>query len=148
MELPGEAKKTILHGWHTAAGASMHAFGGYDMPIQYGSIFPIAPAVGLFTPAAESIDHIAARPADPAPGATIEYGRYLSAICSECHGGELSGKLVDWKQEDFNKAVRTGILPNGRRLPSAMSPKTFGELNDTELAALWLYLQSLSTTKQ
>ena len=116
-----------------------------DYPaIRYGSIFPIAPAVGLFTPAAEQIDHAAPRPADPVPGATIEYGKYLSVLCAECHGQNLSSKLEKWTQDDFIRAVRTGVLPNGRQLPAAMSPKTFGEMNDMELAALWLYLRSLS----
>ena len=32
-------KKTVLHAWHARAGASMHEFGGFDMPIQYDSIF-------------------------------------------------------------------------------------------------------------
>jgi len=114
---------------------------------RYGPIIPIAPAIGLFTPAAELIDHNATRPADPEPGATIEYGKYLSTICTECHGTSLPGKLENWKEEDFVNAVRTGVLPNGRQLPAAMSPKTFGELNDTELAALWLYLQSLLPAK-
>ena len=31
--------KTALHGWHVGAGASMHEFGGFDMPIQYDSVF-------------------------------------------------------------------------------------------------------------
>jgi mono/diheme cytochrome c family protein len=116
-----------------------------DYPaMRYGSIFPIAPAVGLFTPAAELIDHGSPRPADPVPGATIEYGKYLSVLCSECHGQNLAGKLKNWTQDDFVRAVRTVIVPNGRKLPSAMSPKTFGEMNDMELAALWLYLRSLS----
>jgi len=34
-----EPMKTALHDWHRAAGASMHEFGGFDMPIQYDSIF-------------------------------------------------------------------------------------------------------------
>jgi mono/diheme cytochrome c family protein len=115
-----------------------------DYPaMRVGPIIPIAPAVGLFTPAAELIDHGAPRPADPVPDATIEYGRYLSAICFECHSASLAGKLEKWNEEDFIRAVRTGVLPNGRQLPAAMSPKTFGEMNDTELTALWLYLQSL-----
>ncbi len=114
---------------------------------RFGPIFPIAPAVGLFTPAAELIDHGAPRPADPVPGATIEYGRYLSALCTECHGENLAGKLGKWKQEDFIRAVRTGVLPDGKQLRSAMSSKTYGEMNDTELAALWLYLQGLPPAK-
>lgn len=31
--------KTVLHGWHVSAGATMHEFGGYDMPIRYNAIF-------------------------------------------------------------------------------------------------------------
>jgi len=31
--------------------------------------------------AAERIDHGASRPPDPMPGAIVEYGGYLSAIC-------------------------------------------------------------------
>ncbi len=114
-----------------------------DYPaMRFGPIVPLAPAVGLFTPAAELIDHGAPRPADPMPGATKEYGRYLSAICFECHGAKLAGKLENWKQEDFIRAIRTGVLPDGKRIGPAMPLKTFGEMNDMELAALWLYLQS------
>ena len=114
-----------------------------DYPaMRFGPLVPIAPAVGLFTPAAELIDHDALHPADPVPGATKEYGRYLSAICLECHSTNLAGKLENWKQEDFIRAVRTGVLPDGKRLSPAMPLKTYGEMNDMELAALWLYLQS------
>jgi mono/diheme cytochrome c family protein len=108
-----------------------------------GPISAIAPAVGLFMPAAELINHDAPRPADPVPGATIEYGKYLSTLCTECHGTSLAGKLAKWKQEDFIRALQTGVLPDGRRLSSAMPRGTFGEMTDTELAALLLYLQSL-----
>ena len=107
---------------------------------RFGPIVPIAPAVGLFTPAAELIDHNAPRPEDPVPGATIEYGRYLYSICSECHGTSLAGKLENWKQEDFMRALQTGVLPDGKRLTPAMPLKTYGQMNDMELAALWLYL--------
>ena len=31
--------KTVLHPWHTDAGAKMHEFGSFDMPIQYSAIF-------------------------------------------------------------------------------------------------------------
>ena len=45
-------------------------------------------------------------------------------------------------QEDFIRALRAGVLPDGKKLSPAMPLKTYGEMNDTELAALWLYLQS------
>ncbi|GBC63366.1 glycine cleavage system protein T [Desulfonema ishimotonii] len=31
------SKKTLLHGWHTAHGANMADFGGYEMPLWYSS---------------------------------------------------------------------------------------------------------------
>jgi len=111
--------------------------------MQYGPIVPLAPVVGIYTPAAELMDHSATRSADPAPGATLGYGKYLFAICTECHSATLAGKLENWRQEDFVRALRTGVLPNGKPLNPAMSSKTFSEMNDTELIALWLYLQSL-----
>jgi len=114
-----------------------------DYPAErIGPISALAPVVGLFTPAAELIAHGAPRPADPVPGATIEYGKYLYALCTECHGKNLASKLGKWTQEDFIRALQTGVLPNGKHLSSAMSSKTFGEMSDVELAALWLYLQS------
>jgi cytochrome c553 len=119
-----------------------------DYPaMRLGPIIPIAPAVGLFTPAAELIDHSAPRPANPAPGATVEYGRYLFAICAGCHGKSVANKLKNWKQEDFIRAVQTGVLPNGKQISPAMPLKTYGEMNDMESAALWLYLQSLLPVK-
>ena len=111
-----------------------------DYPaMRFGPLLAVAPAVGLFTPAAELIDHGTPRPADPAPGATIEYGRYLSATCVECHGKYVTGKLEKWKQADFIRALRTGVLPNGKPLGPTMSSKTFSEMNEMELSALWLY---------
>lgn len=110
--------------------------------MSYGPVIPIAPAVGLFKPAAELIDHDASRPADPVPGATMEYGKYLFALCAECHGNNLAGKLKDWNQKDFVRAVQTGVLPNGKHLSPAMPLETYGEMNDAELTALWLYLQN------
>ena len=114
-----------------------------DYPaLRFGPIAAVAPAVGLFTPAAELIDHSALRPADVVPSATAEYGRYLFSLCTECHSASLAGNVAKWKQEDFVRALRTGALPNGRQLGAAMPLTTYGEINDTELAALWIYLRN------
>jgi mono/diheme cytochrome c family protein len=110
---------------------------------SFGPIIPLAPALGLFTPAAGEIDHEAPRPADPVEGATVEYGSYLFTICTECHSTKVAKDVEDWSQEDFMRAFQTGVLPDGKPLPGAMSLKTFGEMNEMELKALWLYLQSL-----
>ncbi len=119
-----------------------------DYPAMHlGPIIPIAPAIGLFAPAAELIDHKAPRPTDPVPDATVEYGRYLSAICFECHSKNLASKLGRWEQQDFIRAVQTGVLPDGKQIGPAMSPKTYGEMNVVELSALWLYLRNLQLVK-
>jgi cytochrome c553 len=115
---------------------------GNSAAADYGPLVPIAPAVGMFVPAAEQMNHSAPRPADPAPDATKEYGQYLSAICAGCHGASISKGLKSWKQEDFIRTFHTGVLPGGKHLGPTMSSKTFSEMNDIELAALWLYFTS------
>ena len=111
-------------------------------PISYGLFIPIAPEVGIsiFTPFAEKINHEAPHQADPEPGATVEYGKYLSVICFQCHSSRFGAKLEDWTQEDFKRTVQSGITPAGEPISRAMSPKIFGEMTDTELTALWLSL--------
>jgi len=117
-----------------------------DFPaISYGPFLPIAPALGIYTPVAELIDHNAPRLTDPAPGETVEYGRYLSSICAQCHGNGMANAMnsKNWRQEDFVRTFNTGVLPDGRQLGPTMSSETFNEMNDTELAALWLYFTSV-----
>jgi hypothetical protein len=110
--------------------------------VDYGPIVPIFSTVGLFTPVAEKIDHGATRPVDPLPGATVEYGGYLSAICTACHGSSIGYAVTRWEQEEFIHTFRTGVLPDGKQFGPTMSSSTFREMNDTELNALWLYYTS------
>jgi cytochrome c553 len=73
-----------------------------DTPaMHYGPIVPIFTAIGIFTPAAELIDHNASPHADPVAGTTKEYGRYLSAICAGCHGNSVGMKFEKWSEGDF-----------------------------------------------
>ncbi len=117
--------------------------------LRFGAMLPVGSALELSTPAAEVIDHNAPRPAEPLPGATIEYGQYLSAVCTECHRAKNIGvALKDWSPEDFIRAFHNGVLPNGKQLNRAMPLKTFGEMNEAELTALWLYFHSLRPTSQ
>jgi hypothetical protein len=55
----------------------------------------ILSAVGVFGDLidAEIIDHMAARPVAPPPGATVEYGKYLADTfgCHTRHGTQLAG---------------------------------------------------------
>jgi cytochrome c553 len=110
--------------------------------MRYGPLVPIVSEVGLLPPAAKQIDHGAPRPADPMPGATVEYGGYLSTICTACHGNGIGNVVKKWKQEEFIRTFNTGVLSNGRKFGPTMSSKTFRELTDMELDALWLYFTS------
>jgi mono/diheme cytochrome c family protein len=108
---------------------------------------------------AQQIDHDAPRPPVPEPAVTAEYGRYLSMSCQLCHGEDLAGSdepgaglnltpagdLYDWTEADFIRTMRTGVTPEGDNLnPDLMPWKRIGEMNDEELRAIWLYLQTLS----
>lgn len=106
---------------------------------RYGPIVPVISTIGLFTPAAEQIDHDALRPADPTPGATAEYGEYLSAVCVACHGNSIGYAVNRWEQEEFVRTFQTGVLSDGKQFGPTMSSSTFREMTDTELNALWLY---------
>ena len=110
------------------------------------------------------IDHTAPRPPEPTPGVTAEYGKYLSTICTVCHGKNLSGgkvpggaeddpialnltpkgALVSWSESDFINTLRTGVTPGGAQLDVEFMPWShFKLMTDDELKALWLYIESL-----
>jgi mono/diheme cytochrome c family protein len=114
---------------------------------------------GLFgknTLPAEVIAHTAPRPSVVEPQANAAYGEYLVRIegCRDCHGENLTGGksaepgakhapditsnglLRTWSLEKFVKFVRT---KNGPAMPWAI----LKPLDDTELNAILLYLQSL-----
>jgi len=110
--------------------------------IRYGSVIPLVSNIGLLMPAAERIDHGVAHLADPTPDATDEYGRYLSVICTACHGNSIGNSVRIWKQEEFIHTFQTGVLSDGKPFGPTMSSETFRELTDVELEALWLYFTS------
>lgn len=94
---------------------------------------------------------------------TPEYGRYLANIsgCHGCHGFGLSGGRVagppslppaanltpagigSWTEADFVRAMREGARPDGTTINEFMPWQQFRVMTDSELRALWLYLQSV-----
>lgn len=107
---------------------------------------------------AEQVESAPAPPIPPEPGETVEYGQYLAALCAICHGQDLSGvdepgggtnltpggELGSWTEEDFISALRTGVEPDGSMIDQELMPtRIFGKLNESELRALWMYLQTL-----
>jgi cytochrome c553 len=107
------------------------------------------------------IDHEAVGGAAPAFGKTAEYGEYLTtiAVCSDCHGPDLSGavdpngpqgpnltpggSLGEWTEEDFLRIFREGVKPSGEAVSEEMPWQFYSGMSDDELGAIWLYLQSL-----
>jgi cytochrome c553 len=95
--------------------------------------------------------------------ATAGQGRYLANVsgCHGCHGYGLSGGkvagppnlppasnltpagLTGYEEPDFVRAMRTGQRPDGSRLNDFMPWRSFQQMTDGELHALWLYLRSV-----
>lgn len=113
---------------------------------------------------AANIDRLAPRHAAPPTGITAEYGQYLvnAAGCPTCHGPGLSGgpiplaqpnavpasnitptDLGSWSEADFIKVMRTGIRPDGRAIDTSMPWPYFAQLTDSELRAIWRFLQAV-----
>jgi mono/diheme cytochrome c family protein len=126
-------------------------------------------ALGMVPPVAvDQIDHTASHPAAPPLGVTAEYGEYLArTTCTECHGANLNGipfgppgdqtptpnltpggELAAWSEAQFIATLRTGVTPTGQELGESMPWQYMGQMTDEELAALWLYLQTLPALAQ
>lgn len=132
------------------------------VPLTVGPVARALMLTGEIKLAAEHIDHAGLRPPSVIPGATVDYGRYLAVGCTGCHGEQFAGgripggppdwphsrnltpagDLARWSEADFLKTMRTGTRPDGRQLSPVM-PLAFGQMTDTELQALWLYLKTL-----
>lgn len=115
---------------------------------------------------ADLIPHYAPRPLTSQAGVTTEYGEYLTYSCKVCHGLTMSGGKIpgfprewnpapnltpgrgsiipNWTEEYFIHVMRTGERYHGRQLnPDFMPWKSFRHMNDDELRAVWIYLQTL-----
>lgn len=117
---------------------------------------------GLGKTPAEIIQEQGIQPDEVTPGISAEYGEYISYLgtCRDCHGPDLNGgvagpgepfapnltpggELVGWTEEDFLTAIKTGVKPSGSSLNEGMPWELYSGINDDDLRALWLYLQSL-----
>lgn len=122
-------------------------------------------ATGEVEPAAASIDHTAPhapRPPDNLP--TPELGAHIARVCTGCHGADLAGGLgpgadptwtggpnltphasglAGWTYAEFEQAVRDGVGRDRQRLRRAMPSRLYAGMTDTEVEALWAYVQTL-----
>jgi hypothetical protein len=104
----------------------------------------------------------------PAPAPNAAYGAFLARECRGCHGeqhmsgGRIPGTpdtipaplnltpdasgLQGWTFDDFDKVMRTAVRKNGQTLDPFMPVSSWKNLDDTEMHALWAYLQTLPAT--
>ena len=123
-------------------------------------------AAGLVQDAAEKIDH-GRPPSQPvAEGVSLAHGGYVASMCIGCHGGQLSGGKIpgappDWPAAanltpgdgsamtryadgpQFAAMMRTGRRPDGSAVSPVMPFSSLARMNDTDLAALYLYLKNV-----
>lgn len=137
-----------------------------DKSLPTSSVGPLGRVLGLagaipLTPV-DLIDEGKGR-ASPAPGDTVEFGQYLGAGCTGCHGQTYVGGVSPvpgmlppanltphptdgigaWSEADFIRAMREGVRPDGSAIDPTMPWQNLGKMTDTELKAMYKFLQSL-----
>jgi cytochrome c553 len=141
-----------------------------NRPTPARAIGPLARvllATGQIRVEPDKIDAATAHLATTPAGATLDHGSYLANVggCMECHGANLAGghyqgspkdpaatnitpaAIGSWTQSDFIRTMRLGRDPSGHVLNRFMPWTSFGQLDDDELAALWIYLRSVPPVK-
>lgn len=119
---------------------------------------------------AELIDHTDTEFGQPAEGVTIEFGAYIAASCTGCHGQDFTGGPIPgmppgsplaanltpdvatgigaWTEEDFVRLAETGVRPDGRQFdPIDMPWPALQAMTDEERSAVWTFLRSLPPTR-
>jgi mono/diheme cytochrome c family protein len=92
----------------------------------------------------------------PPPTVSAAYGHYMLSYydCTQCHGQNLTGgtpgqlapigpdlNLVRaWTREQFITTLRTGIDPRGHVINDDMPWRSFGQLSDDDLTAVYRYM--------
>ncbi len=135
----------------------------------FGPIFSMLITQGEIPISAEVIDHTAERPKYPprADVVSVELGKHLATTCTGCHGPGLSGGpirggdpswgparnltfhetgLATWTPEQFTKALREGVRPDGSPILPPMPTAYTARLNDDEIQSLYDYLKTLPPT--
>jgi cytochrome c553 len=88
----------------------------------------------------------------------------MAEVCSACHGSDFTGGPIpgaepgspeatnitiltqsQWTSENFASFMRTGLTHYGKQVDNEYMPwERFRNLTDDEIAALWLFLSTLT----
>ena len=96
----------------------------------------------------------------PERGPTVEWGEYrASVLCQVCHGAGLTGSqppdpaspfapdlrtTQSWGLDGFMRTLREGVTPSNRQINDEFMPwSKIGNLDDTEIEALYAYISTL-----
>ena len=133
-------------------------------PVRLGPVFAFLIATDPKTLGAFTIDHDKLHAIEPPPEvASVELGRHIVQVCRGCHGENLSGGklagdpdmpivanltphetgLKGWSEADFLRAIREGKRKDGTDISRMMPWQAYGRMTDTELKAIWAYLQTV-----
>lgn len=120
--------------------------------------------LGFIRDAAEKIDHTLPPSQPVAEGATAAWGEYVANACIGCHGKTLTGGRIpgtppDWPPaadltpkgvlptypgvDAFVASMRSGRRPDGSTISPVMPFGGISVMNDTDLRAIFAYLQTL-----
>jgi len=136
-------------------------------PTTLGPIFAMLIARGEIPVSAELIDHTAERPKYPprADVVSLELGKHLATTCTGCHGATLSGGpvpggdpswvparnltfhetgIATWTLEQFTKALREGVRPDGAEIVMPMPIAYTSKLGDAEIESIYEYLKTVA----
>jgi len=134
------------------------------IPIQLGPVGRVLLLTGGVKLAPDKVDPSKMDPGTITIEPTAAYGAYVVKACVGCHGTNLSGgpipggapdwppaanltpdaegRVKGWSEADFINTLRTHHRPDGTELNEVM-PAAFGQMDDTELKALWAYIRTM-----
>ncbi len=137
--------------------------------VRFGPVFSFMIATNPKLLLAFTIDHTRPHEIEPPVEApSVELGEHIVQVCRGCHGPQLSGGkmagdpnmpvvanitphetgLKSWTENDFIRALREGKRKDGTSISTMMPWTAYGQMTDTELKAVWAYLQTVPAVEK